>query len=78
MIWLRGLLYPYGTQPAGAGRALSEAQVVAWLESTPGWHHLGGSASAMLEHDNLSAYRTAGGRLGLYVGAIELLHLEHN
>jgi len=74
-IWLRSFISPYGKRPGGA-KALSEADVLAWIESSASWRPLKAHIPTVLKLDQVKPHLIRGRALGLHIGATELAHLD--
>ena len=73
--WMRTYLWPLGEKPPGAGPSLTVEQVVAWLQKTLR-STLPETAGRMLSLERLEARKVGPSRLGLFIGARELVHFD--
>ncbi len=75
VMWMRSLLFPFGSAPAGVGKPLGQESVNQWLRDSDVWTTLEGPLDEILGLDNLKPYRVRGESLGFFVGSRELAHL---
>ena len=74
--WMRAYLWPLGDKPAGVGAALDADALRVWLARHDPWTGLAPSAPTVLALEGVRAYPLGNRRVGLYVGARELLNLH--
>lgn len=74
--WMRSYLWPLGEKPPGAGSPMTAEGLGRWLDETGAWSGLAARVPTILALDGVKAYRVERGRVGLHVGARELVHLH--
>jgi hypothetical protein len=74
--WMRAYLWPLGDKPVGVGEALGADALRRWAADHTPWTSLDPQVATILALEGIRAYRVGGDRVGLYVGARELLHLH--
>ena len=74
--WMSTYLSPMGERPPGVGKPLDASTLTDWLVSDGAWRDLQPRVPELLGLDSMQAYKQSGGRVGLYVGARVLAHLD--
>lgn len=75
--WMRSYLWPLGEKPPGAGPARTPAETVAWFEMAP-LNAFAEAVERILALERLEARVVGRNRLGLFIGARELVHFDRD